>query len=205
MTVNERKDAGFVAKVGADFTGVRFTHADVPLLDRVLMALRGSAEQTGFPVPDGYLKGGDGDRLRRRALWRFVQPPEEFLSALARLRRLTVICPGAEVRQHTEVPWQWTGLVPGVCDGDRPVLVVGSHLGELAAAMEAAIERRTSLRATLDGMRASWEDSYQVWYGDEQWWGLRQDGHGQPMRAPSPDALYKLLAEDSTFSPVRPR
>jgi hypothetical protein len=202
MTAAERKDAWNVAEVTIDTAGVRFAPADVPLLDRVLTALRGDTDASA--VPAGYLSGGDGDRLRRRAEWRFEQPPEEFTVALARLRRLTVVCPGAEVRQHTEVPWQWAGTVPGVCDGDRPVLVTGGNLGELAVAMETAVERRASLRAALDDVRASWED-YQVWYADERWWALRRDGQSEPLCAPAPDALHKLLAEDATFCPARPR
>jgi hypothetical protein len=92
-----------VADVDAYMRGLRFARADVPLLDRVLTALPGGTE--AFAVPEGYLTGGDGDRLKRRHGWQFEQPPEEFAVALARLRRLTVTCPGPEVRQHTEVPW----------------------------------------------------------------------------------------------------
>lgn len=183
-------------------TGIQFTAADVPLLDRVLAALRGGTD--AFAVPEGYLGGGGGDRLRRRSQWGFEQPPEEFTVALARLRRLTVVCPGAEVRQHTGEPWQWVGAVPGVCDGDRPVLVTGRDLGELAAAMEAAVEQRAWLRATLDAIRASWED-YQIWYGDGQWWALRRDGQGEPLCAPTSDVLHKLVAENAVFCPARRR
>ncbi len=191
-----------MAEGSVDMTGLRFARADVPLLDRVLTALRGGAG--AFAVPEGYLCGGDGDRLRRRPEWQFEQPPQEFTVALARLRRLTVTCPGAEVRQHTEVPWQWTGTVPGVCDDDKPAFVTGANLGELATAMEAAVEWRTRTRATLDGLRRSWEDSYIIWYADEQWQARRRDGLGVLMSAPAPDALYKLVAEDATFWPVRP-
>jgi hypothetical protein len=112
-----------VAEVMFDATALGIARADVPLLDRVLTGLRGDTDAS--VVPEGYLSGGGGDRLRRRTEWRFDAPPEEFTVALARLRRLTVACPGAEVRQHTEVPSQWAGTVPGVCDGDRPVLVTG--------------------------------------------------------------------------------
>ena len=183
-------------------TRIQFTAADVSLLDRVLTALRGDTNASA--VPEGYLSGGGGDRLRRRSQWCIERPPEEFTVALARLRRLTVVCPGAEVRQLTEVPWQWVGAVPGVCEGDRPGLVTGRDLGELAAAMEAAVEQRAWLRATLDAIRASWAE-YQIWYGDGQWWALRRDGQGEPLCAPTPDALYKLVAEDAVFCPARPR
>ena len=191
-----------MAEVTIDTTEVHFAQADVPLLDRVLTALRGDAHAT--VVPEGYLSGGGGDRLRRRTEWDFEQPPEEFTVALARLRRLTVVCPGAEIRQHTEVPWQWTGVVPGVCDGDRPALVAGRNLGELAAAMELAVQQRASLRATLDAIRMSWPD-YQIWYSDQRWWALRRDGQGEPLCAPTPDRLHKLLAGDAVFCPARPR
>jgi hypothetical protein len=184
-------------------TGIQFTDADVPLLDRVLTALRGDRDASA--VPEGYLSGGDGDRLRRRAKWRFEQQPEEFKVALARLRRLTVVCPGAGVRQHTEVPLRWTGVVPGVCDDDQPVLVTGPNLGELAGAMEAAVERRARTRATLDGLRMSWGDSYIIWYADEQWQARRRDGHGNLLCAPTPHGLCKLLVEDAAFCPVRLR
>jgi hypothetical protein len=137
-------------------TGLRFARADVPLLDRVLTALRGGTE--AFAVPEGYLTGGDGGWLRRRPEWQFEQPPEVFTVALAQLRRLTVTCPGAEVRQHTEVPWQWTATVPGACDDDKPLSVTGQNLGELAAAMEAAVEWRARTRITLDELRSSWGD-----------------------------------------------
>jgi hypothetical protein len=124
-------------------------------------------------VPEGYLSGGGGDRLRRRSHWQFGQPPDEFTVALARLRRLTEVCPGAEVPQHIEMPSQWAGTVPGVCDGDRPVLVTGRDLGELASAMELAVERRACLRTALDAIRVSWPD-YQIWYIDQRWWALRR-------------------------------
>ena len=191
-----------MAEVNADMTGLRFARADVPLLDRVLTALRGGTE--AFTVPEGYLTGGDGGRLRRRPGWQFGQPPQEFTVALARLRRLTVTCPGAEVRQHTEVPWQWAGTVPGVCDDDKPVFVTGGNLGELATAMEAAAERRVGARAALDGLRASWGDSYIIWYAGERWQARRRDGFGAPMSAPAPDALYRLVTQDATFWPARP-
>jgi hypothetical protein len=191
-----------VAEVMIDTTGLGIVRADVPLLERVLTGLRGDADAS--VVPEGYLSGGGGGRLRRRARWQFEQPPDEFTVALARLRRLTVVCPGAEVRQHTEAPSQWAGTVPGVCDGDRPVLVTGRDLGELATAMELAVERRASLRAALDAIRASWED-YQIWYSDEWWWALRRDGQGEPLCAPTPDRLHKLLAGDAVFCPARPR
>ena len=57
-----------MAEVIADMAGLRFARADVPLLDRVLTALRGGTE--AFTVPEGYLTGGDGGRLRRRMLTR---------------------------------------------------------------------------------------------------------------------------------------
>jgi hypothetical protein len=185
-------------------TGIQFTDAGVPLLDRVLTALRGDADASA--VPESYLSGGGGDRLRRRAEWRFEQrQPEEFNVALARLRRLTVVCPGAGVRQHTEVPWRWTGVVPGVCDDDKPLLVIGGNLGELAGVMEAAVEWRALTRATLDGLRSSWGDSYTIWYADEQWQARRQDGYGELLCAPTPDGLYKVLTEDAAFCPVKLR
>jgi hypothetical protein len=190
-----------VAEVMIDMTGLGTVRADVPLLNRVLTGLRG--DMNASVVPEGYLSGGGGGRLRRRPGWRFEQPPDEFAVALARLRRLTVVCPGAEVRQHTEVPSQWVGTVPGVCDGDRPVLVTGLTLGELAVAMELAVERRASLRAALEAIRGSWED-YQIWYSDQRWWALRRDGQGEPLCAPEPDRLHKLLAGDAVFCPVRP-
>jgi hypothetical protein len=166
----------------------------------VLTGLRGSTDASA--VPEGYLSGGG--RPLRRAGWRFEQPPDEVTAALARLRQLTVACPGTEVRQHTEVPSQWAGTVPGVCDGDRPVLATGRDLSELAAAMELAVERRALLRAALDAIRASWED-YQIWYSDQRWWALRRDGQGEPLCAPVPDMLNKLLAGDAAFCPVRLR
>jgi hypothetical protein len=206
MTVSDRK-GWIVPEVTVDvMTGVRITHADMPLLDRVLTALRSGDEdgdeRTAFPVPGGYLGGGGGDRMRRRPEWRFEQPPE-FRAALARLRRVTVVCPGAEVRHHSEVPWRWTGTVPGVCDGDKPVFVTGADLGELAGAMEAAVERRARTRSALDGLRVTWGDGYGIWYADKQWWALRRDGLSDPVCAPTPDALCKLMTEDAAFCPVR--
>jgi hypothetical protein len=187
-------------------TGLRFTHADVPLLDRVRTALLGDDEESPYPLPEGYLRGGDGDRLRQRGVWQFEQqPPAEFIVALAQLRRLTVACPGVQVREHTEVPWRWTGTVPGVCDDDRPVAVTGASLTELAAAMESAVEVRASARAKLDVLRLSWGDSYQIWYAFGQWQARRRDGLGDLLCAPTPDGLYKLLTEDAVFCPVRPR
>jgi hypothetical protein len=80
-----------VAEVMTDMTGLGIVRADMPLLDRVLTALRGDRDAS--VVPEGYLSGGGGGRLRRRAGWGFEQPPDEFTVALARLRRLTVVCP----------------------------------------------------------------------------------------------------------------
>ena len=57
-----------MTEVNAGMTGLRFARADVPLLDRVLTALRGGTE--AFAVPEGYLTGGDGGRLIRRMLTR---------------------------------------------------------------------------------------------------------------------------------------
>jgi hypothetical protein len=93
--------------------------------------------------------------------------------------------------------------VPAVCDDDKPVLVSGANLGELAAAMEAAVEHRERTRATLDGLRASWGDSYLIWYAGGQWFVRRRDGLGDVMSAPAPDGLHKLLVQDAAFCPVR--
>jgi hypothetical protein len=117
MTANERKDAGIVPEVTVDAaTGMRIRPPDVPSLDRVLTAPCAD-DGTAFPVPHGYLSGADGNRIRRRAQWRFDPPPEQFGATLVRLRRLT-------------------GIVPGVSDADNPAIVTGGHLSELADALE---------------------------------------------------------------------
>lgn len=90
---------------------IEFARADMPLLARVLAALRGQA--TAMSLPDGYFEPADAELLPHRAAWQFELPPPEFLTAVARLRRLVTACPDAEITQ-TEDPWMWTATIPPV-------------------------------------------------------------------------------------------
>ena len=81
-----------MAKGRADMTGVRSACADVPVLGRVLTASRGDTQ--AFAVPDGYLSGGYGERLRQRPQWRSGQPPG-IMSTTALTARLASREPAA--------------------------------------------------------------------------------------------------------------
>jgi hypothetical protein len=195
-----------VPEVRADTaTGLLITCADMPLLERVRAGLRGDQDDA-YPLPAGYLSSaGDSGQMQRRAGWRFEPPPPQFLTALARLRRLVNICPGTEVSQHSEAPWRWTATLPGICEDAAPLIVTGEDLTGLADQVQAAVERRTAARAALERLRAAWGGCCTVWYADDQWWYRRRDGTGDTVSAPAPEALGKLISEDTMLCPVRQR
>ena len=105
---------------------------------------------------------------------------------------------------HTEDPWAWTAAIAPARQGGEASLVSGATLTGLADALQAEVTRRAGAEAALQTLRGTWGDRYQIWF-DGQWRYRRHDGRSGEISAPGPGALHKLIADDYTYLPGRPR
>jgi hypothetical protein len=122
-----------------------------------------------------------------------------------RLRVLQEAAPDIAVLCDEE-PWTWTAIVPSLSGEDDSKLSAAT-LTDLLPQLEHVLgrreeARRTSIRGSLDVLRMSWSDVFEIGW-DGQWWYRRRDGRGETVTAPTPEELIRLMAQDYREQPIR--